>query len=320
MAVYTHISRTELEDFLKAYDLGTLVSFAGIPQGVSNTNYKIVTDQGPYILTLFESRVKDSDLPFFFDFMAHLNDKDISCPYALPDTAGQYFNKIAGRTAVIINFLPGRSLERADLTSHHCAELGAFVARMHLAAADFDKTRVNGVSLPTWEDLAAKTKDKADTIYSGLARIVADEIEYLAAHWPAETDLPRAAVHADIFPDNVFFDDAQTISGIIDFYFSCTDFLLYDLALVINAWCFDGNHEFAADKYQSFMQAYTALRPLTVAETDRISFMGRAAALRILMTRSFAYLNRNPDDLVFSLDPLEYIAKLRFHQSADHDR
>lgn len=315
MAVYTHITRAQLENFLSGYDLGTLESFKGIEQGVENSNYHVFTDRGHYILTLFESRVQVSDLPFFFGLTDHLSHKGINCPHALPDKTGTIFNRIADRPAVLVSFLPGEDIVASALTPDHCAQLGAFVARLHEAVSDFKPVRANAMGLPAWKELAAQSAARAHEVEDGLADLLRNEIASIEANWPSGSELPKRAVHADIFPDNVFFENGQ-ISGILDFYFSCTDFLVYDLALVINAWCFDAHHNFNQKCYKSLMDAYQSLRPLTQGEADNLNLMLRAASVRIIVTRLQAWLNQNPGDIVKPKDPRDYIARLKFHQGA----
>jgi homoserine kinase type II len=315
MAVFTLISRAQLLDFLEDYDLGTLESFTGIPQGVENTNYRVYTDRGLYILTLFEKRVNPADLPFFLSFMEHLSRKGINCPRALPDKEGRVISTLADRPAAFFSFLEGKQIEAADITPAHCGQLGAFMGRLHSASRSFEKKRENTMGLPAWKDLAVKIGEAADAVEPGLALLINEELTYLDKHW-TQVKLPEAAVHADIFPDNVFFKDGQ-LHGLIDFYFSCTAYLVYDLALVINAWCFDTKNLFRPERYHALMEGYESLRSLTKEETEKMPLMVRAAAVRILMTRLHDLISHDPEKLVTPKDPREYSAKLRFyHQEA----
>lgn len=313
MAVYTHLSEAQIGEFLRGYDLGALEAFEGIRQGVENTNYHVFTDRGRFILTVFEKRVAATDLPFFFAFTDHLAARGIPCPKGMADRQGRVVGEIAGKHAAVISFLNGRGLEAAEIAPAHCRALGETVARMHRAALDFSQGRVNSMALSAWKDLAAKTEARANEVAPGLAETIAEELAFLEANWPDA--LPRGVVHADIFPDNVFFD-GETLSGVIDFYFSATDFLAYDLAITINAWCFDAAHGFDARKHAALMEGYEAVRPLSDAERAAMGVMGRGAALRILMTRLYDWLNTPPDAVVQKKDPLEYLKKLDFYRDA----
>ncbi|MGZ9097103.1 MAG: homoserine kinase [Micavibrio sp.] len=313
MAVYTQITEVQLQDFLGHYDVGVLKRFSGIAQGVENTNYKIETDQGSFILTLYEKRVDQADLPFFFAFTAHLAAHGIECPETLRGRDGALTLPIAGKVAALITFLTGGDVKAAEITAEHCREVGLCLAQMHEAALSFQQNRENTLSLAGWIKLAGLTAEKADAVEPGLARLIADEILFLEQHWPASDDLPRAVIHADLFPDNVLFSGGK-ISGIIDFYFSCSDFLVYDLALVINAWCFDGDNQLNAGCLGELITAYQAERALQQSEKDFLSLMCRGAALRILLTRLYDWINHPAGALVQPKDPKEYSAKLRWHQ------
>jgi homoserine kinase type II len=312
MAVYTKVSEEELRDFLEGYDLGQLASFEGIEEGVENTNYHLFTTKGRYILTLFEKRVNPSDLPFFFAFTDHLTDAGIKCPGALPDKNGKNIGELCSRPAAVISFLEGEGLEIADITADHCRQLGREAGRMHEAAAGFNMSRKNSVGLPMWKELAKKAAGRADEVEKGLADLISGELEYLENNWPS--GLPEAAVHADIFPDNVFFKDGK-ISGFIDFYFTATEYLAYDLALVINAWCFDTGNSFVRERFEALMNSYEAVRSLNDKEIKNLSVLCRGAAMRILITRLHDWLYHPPDAIAKPKDPREYIEKLLFHQN-----
>ncbi|NCC21300.1 MAG: homoserine kinase [Alphaproteobacteria bacterium] len=311
MAVYTKVPEDALRSFLRQYDLGELRSCEGIEQGVENSNFHLFTTSGRYILTLFEKRVDEKDLPFFFAFKEHLAKAGIACPSAVDSRKGTAINVLCGRPAAIVTFLEGGDVKPANIAVSHCAQVGEAVARMHLAARNFPLTRVNSVGLDAWKSLASRTASHADDVEPGLARFIADELRFLEANWPR--NLPRAAVHVDIFPDNVFFHEGQ-FAGIIDFYFAATDFLAYDLALVINAWCFDPENRFSEARYDALLNAYESLRPLTEEERANMTLLCRGAAMRILMTRLHDWVFHPPGAVVTPKDPAEYIEKLRFHQ------
>ena len=312
MAVYTQVSDEQARTFLAGYDLGAFQRLEGIQTGVENSNFHLFTDRGRFILTLFEKRTRAEDLPFFLDFTDHLAKKGILCPNVMPDREGHMIGVAAGRPAAIISFLEGQSVTIQQITPGHCRMLGTLVGKMHLAAADFSQTRPNALSLRGWKELAQKSEDRADEVERGLAYFVETELSFLEKNWPR--DLPRSVIHADIFPDNVFFKDGA-LSGVIDFYFSCTDFLAYDLALVINAWCFDAAWRFDPLKFKTFMDAYNEVRPLEERERQSLSLICRGAAMRILMTRLYDWINHDPKSFVKPHDPKDYIARLRFHQN-----
>jgi len=318
MAVYTKLTAEEIERFLKQYDIGTLVSFKGITEGVENTNYLLVTalagEYGRYILTLYEQRVKPEELPFFMGLTEWLADRGIACPRPVKGCDGQVIGTLGGRSAALIHFLRGRG--SPHITPRHLELVGEMIARMHLAAKDFPMTRRNALSVDGWDELFQRFRERADTICPGFENEVAQELTYLARHWPH--DLPQGVIHADIFPDNIFFIDGNTdqpeLSGIIDFYFACNDFWIYDVMICMNAWCFDAAHRFVPERAQALLRSYHRLRPITEAERQAMPILARGAAMRFLVTRSHDWLNRPEGALVNPKDPMEYITKLRFHQ------
>ncbi|MDF2782088.1 MAG: thrB, partial [Geminicoccaceae bacterium] len=236
MAVYTAIDRESLAAFLAAYDLPPLVALEGIPQGVENSNYRLVTEGGRFILTLYEKRVVPEDLPFFLALMDHLAAKGVACPTPIHGRDGQALRSLCGRPAALVSFLEGTSPHRVH--AGHCGALGRALAQLHLAAADFGMVRANTLSVASWRPLFEACRAGADDVQQGLGAEIARELDDLERHWPG--DLPVGVIHADLFPDNVFFRGAE-LSGIIDFYFACTDITAYDLAVCLNAWCFEGD-------------------------------------------------------------------------------
>ncbi len=309
MAVYTKVSENDAAEFLRAYDLGTLTELVGIKQGVENTNYFLTTTQGRYVLTLYEKRVNEGDFPFFFGLMEHLVKKGISCPLPIKTRDGGTLGRLAGRPAVIISFLEGAPAPR--ITPEACAATGRALATLHLAAADFPIRRANGVALPEWERLLTSSKARADEVYPGLGALMQEELDYLRMRWPQ--DLPEGVIHADLFPDNVFFNGPD-ICGVIDFTFACNDLLAYDLALCLNAWCFERDTAFNITKARALIKGYQEVRMLTPEETKMLPLLARGAALRILSTRLYDWLNQVPDALVKPKDPLDYLTRLQFHQ------
>jgi homoserine kinase type II len=309
MAVYTDVSDEELEAFIDSYAIGALTSFKGIAEGVENSNYLVYTESGPYILTLYEKRVSREDLPYFLALMEHLAARGISCPLPVKDGAGRTLKQLAGRPAALITFLEGLWVRRPNI--EHCAGLGEALARFHLAGADFPMSRANSLSLPGWRALFASIGTGADKIKPGLNGVIEKELRYLESHWT--DDVPRGVIHADLFPDNVFFL-GDKVSGLIDFYFACNDMLAYDIAVCLNAWCFEPDGSFNVTKARALLQAYEQVRPLSQAEFERLPTLARGAALRFLLTRTYDLLNQDANALVKTKDPNEYLRKLRFHQ------
>jgi homoserine kinase type II len=310
MAVYTEVSDEELTAFLARYDIGALLAFKGIAEGVENSNYLLKTEEAQFILTLYEKRVSREDLPFFLGLMEHLAARGLSCPTPVHDRAGNVLQELAGRPAAIISFLNGYSVRRPRVT--HCGPVGTALADLHLAGADFGIRRANALSLAGWRQLAEATADKADQLASGFAEEIARELSYLEARWP--DDLPAGVIHADLFPDNVFFR-GEEMSGLIDFYFACNDLLAYDLAICLNAWCFEEPNAINVTKARALLHGYGARRPLSDAEIAALPILARGSALRFLLTRLYDWFNTSESALVKPKDPLEYRRKLRFHQS-----
>ncbi len=313
MAVYTKISEQDASEFLQDYDLGTLVELTGIRSGVENTNYFLTTTAGRYVLTLYEKRVHTEDLPFFIGLMEHLAAKNLPCPKPQKMKSGKVLGHLAKRAAVIISHLKGASLTR--IVPNDCAELGRALAAMHLSVADFPMHRANALSLPGWEKMVEFAAGRADEIFVGLGAILQKEIAHLKAYWP--TDLPKGIIHADLFPDNVFFDGPR-LCGLIDFYFACDDLLVYDLAVCLNAWCFERDASFNITKARALINGYEEVRPLSAAEKEALPLLSRGSALRFLLTRLHDWLHQVPDALVKPKDPLEYLIKLQFHQGVQN--
>ncbi|HEY1543711.1 MAG TPA: homoserine kinase [Xanthobacteraceae bacterium] len=310
MAVYTDVAAEELAAFLTAYDLGDLLAYKGIAEGVENSNFLLHTSRGYFILTLYEKRVAAADLPFFLGLMEHLAARGLNCPQPVKNRAGETLGRLAGRPAAMVTFLDGMWIRRPSAT--HCAGLGRALAELHLAGEDFSMQRANALSVEGWRALYESAEARADSVQTGLASAIAAELGVLAARWPR--DLPRGVIHADLFPDNVFFL-GEKLSGLIDFYFACTDTLAYDVAICLNAWCFESDHSYNVTKGRALLQAYAARRPLSAAELDALPLLARGAAARFLLTRLVDWLNVPPGALVKPKDPLEYHRKLRFHQT-----
>jgi homoserine kinase type II len=310
MAVYTEVSDEELARFIAGYDLGRLLSFKGIAEGVENTNYLVHTTAGTFILTLYEKRVAVEDLPFFLGLMEHLSARGVTCPLPVRDKNSRMLNELSGRSAALITFLEGVWPKRPKIG--HCFELGKALARMHLAGEDFPLKRANALGLAGWQPLFGKFSARSEEICSDLHDLIAAELRFLESAWPE--DLPQGVIHADLFPDNVFFVDDK-LSGIIDFYFACNDAFAYDIAVCLNAWCFDANSAFEPAKGDALLKGYDSVRSLSGPERDAVPILARGAAMRFLLTRSYDWLNTPKDALVARKDPADYVRRLKFHQS-----
>lgn len=310
MAVYTEVGDEDLTTFVAEYDIGAVKSCKGIAEGVENSNYMLVTDAGTYILTLYEKRVKGGDLPFFLGLMDHVAGRGVPCPVPVAGRDGEKLRVLCGRPAAVVTFLDGMWPRR--VTPDHCAALGAALARFHLAGRDFPLKRENSLSVAGWRPLFEASRPHADSVKAGLAGELAAELDALEAGWP--TDLPAGVIHADLFPDNVFFQNGA-VSGLIDFYFACNDLFAYDLAICLNAWAFEPDGSFNATKARRLLKAYQSVREVTPAELAALPMLARGAAMRFLLTRLYDWVNTPANALVVRKDPLEYLEKLHFHQA-----
>ena len=312
MAVYTEVDNDVLNDFVGEYDIGGVVAFKGIAEGVENTNYLLQTERDMFILTIYEKRVDPVDLPFFLGLLDHLAARRIPCPPPIHGLDGNALRQIAGKPAALHTFLRGVWPRRPKPV--HCAGVGAALAAMHLAGADFALSRPNRLGIAGWHDLAEATVNRADDVEPGLAHELVSELQELEAGWP--DNLPGGVIHADLFPDNVFFV-GDKLSGLIDFYFACNDTFAYDLGICLNAWCFESTGEFNITKARRLLNAYRDVRPVTMAEIKALPLLARGAALRFLLTRLYDWLNQVDGAMVKPKDPLEYLQKLRFHRRVD---
>lgn len=309
MAVYTDITEDDLKWFLTEYEAGTLLSYKGIAEGVENSNFLLHTSKNPLILTLYEKRVEKGDLPFFLGLMQHLASRGLSCPLPLPRRDGSLLGTLSGRPAALISFLEGMWLRKPE--AKHCREVGKALAQMHVAAEGFEIRRPNALSLEGWHDLWDKSEARADEVDKGLQNEIRDELKFLSAHWPE--DLPAGVIHADLFSDNVFFLGDE-LSGLIDFYFACNDLLAYDVAVCLNAWCFEKDGAYNITKGMALLEGYQSVRPLTGAEIAALPVLSRGSALRFFLTRLYDWLTTPDGAMVTKKDPLEYLRKLRFHR------
>jgi homoserine kinase type II len=310
MAVYTDVSDEELQQFLAGYDIGALLAYKGIAEGVENSNFLLHTSTGFFILTLYEKRVAAGDLPFFLGLIEHLAARGLTCPLPVRSRSGEALGRLVNRPAAIFTFLDGMWIRRPTVA--HCAAVGDALAKLHLAGADFAMTRRNGLSIEGWRALFDTAGGRADTVQKGLCAAIGSELAWLEREWPR--DLPQGVIHADLFPDNVFFL-GDRLSGLIDFYFACTDALAYDVAICLNAWCFEPDRSYNITKGRALLRSYMQARQLNAREIAVLPTLCRGAALRFLLTRLVDWLEVPPGAMVRPKDPLEYYRKLRFHQA-----
>ena len=319
MAVYTHISESQLTAFLSDYELAPLRQFDGINGGVQNTNYSVATSEARYILTLYEDSrngVAPEDLPFFLELMRHLGRQDFACPTPIAQRDGALFGTLADRPAALVRFLEGRSSKTQK--PEHCLSLGREMARLHVLGQDFTMHRANTHSLDNWQSLFAQCRANADSVAPNLEHEIEQELARLARVW--RHDLPSGIIHADLFPDNVFFQNGA-LSGVIDFYFACHDAYAYDLAIALNAWCFESDASFNITKARTLIDGYQSVRPLQAAEIDALPVLAAGAAMRFLLTRLYDWLHHKKDDaLVTPKNPIDYLRRLRFHKNVAHVR
>lgn len=307
MAVYTTLSDHDVAMLLAQYDIGPALTCEGITEGVENSNYKLVTESGRYILTVFEKRTPEADLPFFMGVMERLAARGFPAPRPLATTSGAHITRAAGKPAAIVSFLDGGWPRTWGVA--HCAEVGAALARMHVALEGFEMERANGLGIDGWEALISRRLAQAETLRPGLAAALERDMAEVRAAWPK--DLPRGTIHADLFPDNAFFD-GERLTGVIDFYFACTDALAYDLAVCLNAWCFVDEKTYSPERGAAMIGAYESVRPLTAQERAALPALARGAALRFFATRLTDWSATPANAKVTPKDPLEYADKLVF--------
>jgi homoserine kinase type II len=309
MAVFTKVSKENIENFIKNYSIGNLVSFEGIVEGIENTNYKITTSNHHYILTIFEKRVNPEELPFFMSLQKELVAHGFDCPLPIENNKGSIINTIQNKSAVIISFLEGKQLQL--ILPNHCKEIGSMIARFTNITKTSKLKRKNGLNLQTWEAIVNKCKESKDTSYDHYFNKLEHELIFLKKNWP--TDLPTAIIHADLFQDNIFFIKDK-ISGVIDFYFSCNDILAYDLAIAVNAWCFEDDLSFNNKKFDQLIKGYCSLRNLSKNELFFLPLLCQAAAMRFLLTRLYDWVHTPKNATVVPKNPKEYIIKLRHYR------
>lgn len=312
MAVYTEISEEDLDFLESTYPIGEILSCKGIAEGVENSNFLLHTEKSHFILTIYEKRVREQDLPFFLGLMDHLAGKGFVSPRPIQSHSGDTLITLAGKPAAIIEFLEGRSIRR--ISAAHCFLLGQALANLHLAADGFSIERKNSLTLGDWRplfDACVKDNQEAQIVQSAELNEIKQEIAHLEKHWP--TGLPSGVIHADLFPDNIFFLNDQ-VSGVIDYYFACNDFLAYDVAICLNAWCFESDASFNITKARKLLQGYQSVRKMTEEEFESLPLLCQGAALRFYLTRLYDWINQIEGALVKPKNPFEYLRKIRFHK------
>jgi len=309
MGVFTHISEENLNTFLEDYNLKEVQSFEGINEGIQNTNYKIKIDTKDFILTIYENINNTDDLDFFLSLMNYLSSKGIKCPIPIENSKSNYVGEIKSKPAALLTFIDGKST--LNIKKDHTFEVGKVLAEMHLNTRDFPLEKINDLSVDGWEKLLIKNKNKIDKFEKNLYKKIEDKIIIIRKKWPK--DLPSGVIHADLFPDNVLFKDGK-VSGLIDFYFSCTDYFTYDLCICINAWCFNYKNEFQIDLFQNLLKGYQSIRKLEEEEINAIPLLCHASSLRFLLTRIDNWKNKNDLDIVNYQDPMEFLKRLEFHE------
>ena len=313
MAVYTKLSENNLKDFFSKYNLGKLLKFQGIQEGIENSNYFVKTDSGKFILTVYEKRVEEKDLPFFMGLMKNIFNKNFPSPEPIINKNGNYITEIFGKKAAVVSFLEGTS--KKNLTPGNCHEVGIYTAKLHMITKNLNIKRTNRLSVNSWRLIYRKIQRDCSKIYPDLTKIIERNLEVIEDKWPK--NIPRGIIHADLFPDNIFFKGSK-LTGIIDFYFSCYDFYALEMAICLNALCFEGKNEnlsFNVTKAKKFIDGYSSIRKLTEEEKESLKILCHGAAMRFLLTRVFDYLNLTEDALVKIKDPVEYLKRLEFHNS-----
>ncbi|MCX5614386.1 homoserine kinase [Bombella saccharophila] len=315
MAVYTELDEEVLRDFLSLYAIGDLHSFVGIAEGVENSNFLLKTTQGRFILTLFEKRMNPQELPWFLGLMGHLAQHDIACPQPIMARDGRVLRQLAGKPAVIVSFLEGHA--REEITPAACAQVGQALARLHQAGQSYKAERPNALGPQGWQSVFASCTDGGDEAVATLIAETKGALVEVIKAWPTQDHLPRGQIHADLFVDNVFFE-GEILSGIIDFYFACTDFLAYDLAICVNAWCFKAEQDYQPDRAEALLQGYEQIRPLSDAERAALPVLCQGAALRFLLTRLYDWVHTPAGALVTRKDPWAYQRRLHHFQKVPH--
>jgi len=313
MAVYTKLSENNLIEFFLKYNLGKLLNYKGIKEGIENTNYFIETDKGKFILTLYEKRIEEKDLPFFMSLMKNLFNANFPSPQPIINNNGNYITEIVNKKASVVSFLNGSAKKK--LSPDNCRQIGIQTAKLHLITKDLVGKRENRLSVNSWRKIYKKIEKDCSKIDSNLPKTIEKNLEEIEANWPKK--IPSGIIHADLFPDNIFFKNDK-LTGIIDFYFSCYDFYAFEIAICLNALCFEGENEnlsFNVTKAKKFIDGYSSIKEIVEEEKKFLKVLCQGAAMRFLLTRVFDYLNLQKGALVKIKDPIEYLKRLEFHNN-----
>ena len=313
MAVYTKLTEIEIKKFFLKYNLGKLINYKEIKEGIENTNYFIETEKSKFILTLYEKRVEEKDLPFFIGLMKNLFDKKFPSPEPIINKNGNYISDIVNKKSAVISFLEGGA--KKVLGPDDCYQVGIYAAKLHLITKNLTGKRENKLSVNSWRNIYNKVKNDCSKIHKDLPKIIEKNLDQIEKKWPK--NIPSGIIHADLFPDNIFFINDK-LSGIIDYYFSCHDFYAFEIAICLNALCFEGINEnlsFNVTKAKKFIDGYSSIRTLTDDEKKYLKVLCQGAAMRFLLTRVFDYLNLTEGAIVKIKDPIEYLKRLEFHDN-----
>ena len=323
MAVYTRLSTEEIQNHLQNYQIGELLEYSEIIAGIDNSNFILKTSKGKFILTIFEARIKENELPFFINLKLHLAKKGICCPKPITNSSGEIIANLKGKKSSIVSFLNGATLESSDdgyycnITTKHCFEVGKILAKLHDAAIDFKMSRFNDLGNFAWDSFFKKFANLTDQYQQGLKAEILDNLSFLSQNWQNDfvKNLPNCASHLDLFPDNVFFDEKSNLTGVIDFYFAANDLMIYDFAVIVNAWCFDENNNFCQDRFDDMLQGYESIRKFSESEEMFLKIACFGAAMRFLLTRLHDMFFTPKDSVVKIKNPQEYLTKLRFFRA-----
>ena len=310
MAVYTKLEHQEVRQFLEQYNINNFKDYKGITEGVENTNYLIKTSEQDYILTIYEKRVDENDLPFFIKLLSYLSENKFPCPKPIANKNNEKINRIKNKNAALVTFLNGQSKNK--ITSEECFEIGKITAQLHEITKKFDINRKNNLSIENWDSIFEKTIKQKIDLDETIIKKTKNYLNFLKDKWPK--NLPQGIIHADLFPDNIFFTNNK-VSGIIDFYFACNDFFAYEIAICINSLCFDNNSTFNMTKAKNLIDGYTSIRTLSEDEIKYLPILSMGAAMRFFLTRLYDFYHTDNKADVKIKDPFEYLKKIEFHST-----
>ena len=310
MAVYTKLEHQEVRQFLEQYNINNFKDYKGITEGVENTNYLIKTSEQDYILTIYEKRVDENDLPFFIKLLSYLSENKFPCPKPIANKNNEKINRIKNKNAALVTFLNGQSKNK--ITSEECFEIGKITAQLHEITKKFDINRKNNLSIKNWDSIFEKTIKQKIDLDESIIKKTKNYLNFLKDKWPK--NLPQGIIHADLFPDNIFFTNNK-VSGIIDFYFACNDFFAYEIAICINSLCFDNNSTFNMTKAKNLIDGYTSIRTLSEDEKKYLPILSMGAAMRFYLTRLYDFYHTDNKADVKIKDPFEYLKKIEFQST-----